>query len=78
MVTKLACELSFMPNDQIFEKKISNLRKFFFYFAECIAVHPQLSLVASGQAKGNDDEVDDSHVQVTFIKSEMIQKIACR
>ena len=32
---------------------------------ECITVHPQLPLVASGQAAGHDqEEVDGSHVQV--------------
>ena len=38
---------------------------------ECLAVHPQLALVASGQAAGRDNqEVDGSHVQVgeAFVK----------
>ena len=38
------------------------------YCLECIAVHPQLPIVASGQGAGNDDtEMDGSHVQVQHV-----------
>ena len=43
------------------------LKIYIFYHLECITVHPQLPLVASGQAAGTDEqEVDGSHVQVNI------------